>query len=163
MRRFVNYCCKIRLPFTVCSNMWNFRISMWHPMHLQLLRWVRGFFSSLINPHRTVDFSKEILFHFYHFAYFFFFYSLFFEQDILTKHKSVVAEFLEENYDEFFPYYSKLLRSENYVTKRQSVKVRLYGCLHHVFPMGGIERGERGKRREIMFEHYSFVVHYRYA
>jgi calcium binding protein 39 len=35
----------------------------------------------------------------------------------------VISEFLEENYDEFFSHYSKLLQSDNYVTKRQSVKV----------------------------------------
>ncbi|KAJ3292957.1 mo25 protein [Borealophlyctis nickersoniae] len=37
-------------------------------------------------------------------------------KDLLTKHKALVAEFLEKNYDE-------LLNSSNYVTKRQSLKL----------------------------------------
>uniref|UniRef100_A0A672PRR8 Calcium-binding protein 39-like n=1 Tax=Sinocyclocheilus grahami TaxID=75366 RepID=A0A672PRR8_SINGR len=37
-------------------------------------------------------------------------------KDLLTRHKVLVAEFLEQNYD-------KLLHSENYVTKRQSLKL----------------------------------------
>ena len=44
-------------------------------------------------------------------------------KDVLTKHKSLVAEFLEGNYDKFFNKYSSLLNSSNYVTKRQSLKV----------------------------------------
>jgi calcium binding protein 39 len=34
-----------------------------------------------------------------------------------------VATFLENNYEEFFEHYDKLLHSENYVTKRQSLKL----------------------------------------
>ena len=33
------------------------------------------------------------------------------------------ADFLETNYDRVFTEYEKLLHSENYVTKRQSLKV----------------------------------------
>ncbi len=33
------------------------------------------------------------------------------------------AQFLEKNYDRFFERYSQLLNSENYVTKRQALKV----------------------------------------
>ena len=44
-------------------------------------------------------------------------------KDVLTKHKSLVAEFLEANYDKFFTKYVVLLNSTNYVTKRQSLKV----------------------------------------
>ncbi|KAJ7406550.1 Calcium-binding protein 39-like protein [Pitangus sulphuratus] len=44
-------------------------------------------------------------------------------KDLLTRHKSLVAEFLEQNYDPIFEDYEKLLNSENYVTKRQSLKV----------------------------------------
>ncbi|XP_067947996.1 protein Mo25-like [Watersipora subatra] len=44
-------------------------------------------------------------------------------KDTLTKHKTVVAEFLEENYDRFFDYYQRLLNSENYVTRRQALKL----------------------------------------
>lgn len=41
----------------------------------------------------------------------------------MTKHKAMVAEFLEKNYDRFFTNYEVLLRSSNYVTKRQSLKL----------------------------------------
>ncbi|CAO3617766.1 unnamed protein product [Cunninghamella blakesleeana] len=44
-------------------------------------------------------------------------------KDILTKHKQMVSEFLDSNYDEFFDHYKRLLISENYVTKRQSLKL----------------------------------------
>ena len=44
-------------------------------------------------------------------------------KEVLTKHKQLVATFLENNYDEFFEHYDKLLHSENYVTKRQSLKL----------------------------------------
>lgn len=44
-------------------------------------------------------------------------------KDLLTRHKILCAEFLEKNYDKFFGHYSKLLHSENYVTKRQSLKL----------------------------------------
>eukprot|EP00128_Syssomonas_multiformis_P014129 Colp12_sorted_trinity150504_noHs@4704 len=46
-------------------------------------------------------------------------------KDLLTKHKALCAEFLEKNYDKFFSagLYTKLLNSENYVTKRQSLKL----------------------------------------
>ena len=51
-------------------------------------------------------------------------------KDLLTKHKILCAEFLERNYDRIFELYDRLLHSENYVTRRQSLKVRvckLYG------------------------------------
>ncbi|GAU97820.1 hypothetical protein RvY_09051 [Ramazzottius varieornatus] len=44
-------------------------------------------------------------------------------KDLLTKHKIIVAEFLEANYDKFFQHYQKLLDSDNYVTRRQSLKL----------------------------------------
>ncbi|XP_058293865.1 calcium-binding protein 39-like isoform X1 [Hylobates moloch] len=44
-------------------------------------------------------------------------------QDLLTRHKVLVADFLEQNYDTIFEDYEKLLQSENYVTKRQSLKL----------------------------------------
>ncbi|CAG8494484.1 2519_t:CDS:2 [Ambispora leptoticha] len=44
-------------------------------------------------------------------------------KDILTRHKTLVAEFLDKNYDKFFEHYTKLLNSGNYVTKRQSLKL----------------------------------------
>jgi calcium binding protein 39 len=44
-------------------------------------------------------------------------------KELLTRHKSVCAEFLEANYDRFFGLYQSLLNSTNYVTKRQSLKL----------------------------------------
>ena len=47
----------------------------------------------------------------------------FLSQDLLTVHKNTAAQFLEKNYDRFFSDYRKLLKSDNYVTRRQSLKV----------------------------------------
>lgn len=44
-------------------------------------------------------------------------------KDLLTQHKPLAAEFLERNYERVFELYSALLKSTNYVTKRQSLKV----------------------------------------
>jgi len=44
-------------------------------------------------------------------------------KEILTKHKPIVAEFLEKNYDQFFEQYTILLNSVNYVTRRRSLKL----------------------------------------
>ncbi|EPS58963.1 hypothetical protein M569_15850, partial [Genlisea aurea] len=45
-------------------------------------------------------------------------------KELLTRHKSTVAEFLSKNYDWFFvEYNSKLLESANYLTRRQAVKL----------------------------------------
>ncbi|KAL8461607.1 hypothetical protein ACS0TY_032111 [Phlomoides rotata] len=45
-------------------------------------------------------------------------------KELLTRHKSTVAEFLSKNYDWFFEAYnSKLLASDNYITRRQAVKL----------------------------------------
>jgi len=44
-------------------------------------------------------------------------------KDLLTVHKNVAATFLENNYERFFTDYKKLLVSENYVTRRQSLKL----------------------------------------
>lgn len=41
----------------------------------------------------------------------------------MTRHKRVVAQYLSEHYQPFFEAYNKLLRSSNYVTRRQSLKV----------------------------------------
>ncbi|CAD6579807.1 MAG: hypothetical protein CYPHOPRED_001013 [Cyphobasidiales sp. Tagirdzhanova-0007] len=43
--------------------------------------------------------------------------------ELLTRHKPMVAEFLDKNYDEFFSNYAVLVSSDNYVTKRQSLKL----------------------------------------
>ncbi|GAX75482.1 hypothetical protein CEUSTIGMA_g2925.t1 [Chlamydomonas eustigma] len=44
-------------------------------------------------------------------------------KDLLTRHKGVVALYLQEHYAEFFAAYMKLLQSSNYVTRRQSLKL----------------------------------------
>lgn len=44
-------------------------------------------------------------------------------KDLLTVHKNSAATFLETNYDRFFTDYKKLLTSDNYVTRRQSLKL----------------------------------------
>ncbi|XP_033118756.1 calcium-binding protein 39-like isoform X1 [Anneissia japonica] len=44
-------------------------------------------------------------------------------KDLLTKHKLLAAEFLELNYNKVFEHYQKLLDSDNYVTRRQSLKL----------------------------------------
>lgn len=43
-------------------------------------------------------------------------------KDLLTKHETVVAEFLGSHYDQFFELYSRLLLSTNYLTRRQAMK-----------------------------------------
>lgn len=44
-------------------------------------------------------------------------------KELLTRHKPMVAEYLEKNYDRFFTAYTTLVLSSNYVTKRQSLKL----------------------------------------
>ncbi|KAK1558861.1 hypothetical protein Q3G72_007507 [Acer saccharum] len=45
-------------------------------------------------------------------------------KELLTRHKSTVAEFLSKNYEWFFAEYnSKLLESSNYITRRQAIKL----------------------------------------
>jgi calcium binding protein 39 len=45
-------------------------------------------------------------------------------KELLTRHKSTVADFLSKNYDWFFAEYnSKLLESTNYITRRQGIKL----------------------------------------
>ncbi|KAI6205173.1 hypothetical protein M3Y94_00762600 [Aphelenchoides besseyi] len=44
-------------------------------------------------------------------------------KDLVTKHKTLCAEFLEKNYDRFFNAYQHLLLSDNYVVRRQSLKL----------------------------------------
>lgn len=44
-------------------------------------------------------------------------------KDLLTRHKAIVAVYLQEHYVEFFQHYQKLLQSANYVVRRQSLKL----------------------------------------
>ncbi|KAD6794405.1 hypothetical protein R6Q59_025080 [Mikania micrantha] len=48
-------------------------------------------------------------------------------RELLTRHKSTVAEFLTRNYDWFFQEYNSLLESSNYITRRNAV--RLLGAM----------------------------------
>ena len=40
-------------------------------------------------------------------------------KDLLTRHKGIVATYLQEHYVEFFAAFMKLLQSSNFVTRRQ--------------------------------------------
>jgi calcium binding protein 39 len=44
-------------------------------------------------------------------------------KDLLTKHKILSADFLDANYDKVFTHYQRLLNSDNYVTRRQALKL----------------------------------------
>eukprot|EP00953_Heterococcus_sp_UTEX-ZZ885_P015498 8725-Heterococcus_DN1.PRE.5 len=44
-------------------------------------------------------------------------------RDLLTRNKGVASEFLSERFDTVFAKYNVLLTSENYVTRRQSLKL----------------------------------------
>lgn len=46
-------------------------------------------------------------------------------KDVLTRHKPMVADFLSRNFDRVLTQYGTLLNSQNYVTRRQSIKVSL--------------------------------------
>ncbi|THH31634.1 hypothetical protein EUX98_g2525 [Antrodiella citrinella] len=44
-------------------------------------------------------------------------------KETLTRHKTMVAEYLDKNYERFFSTFTTLIMSSNYVTKRQSLKL----------------------------------------
>jgi len=44
-------------------------------------------------------------------------------KETLTRHKTMVADYLDKNYDRFFSSFTTLILSTNYVTKRQSLKL----------------------------------------
>jgi calcium binding protein 39 len=46
-------------------------------------------------------------------------------KELLTTHK-IITDFLEKNYDKFFDEYSKLITSEKFLTKTQSIKVLFF-------------------------------------
>ncbi|KTW30440.1 uncharacterized protein T551_01723 [Pneumocystis jirovecii RU7] len=50
-------------------------------------------------------------------------------KELITRHKNISADFLQNNYDNFFQKYTDLLKSSNYVTKRQSIKVGILSIL----------------------------------
>ena len=55
-------------------------------------------------------------------------------QELLTRHKILCADFLEANYDSVFDHYQRLLNSENYVTRRQALKVNVHMLLFSWHP-----------------------------
>lgn len=44
-------------------------------------------------------------------------------KDLLSRHKTLCATYMENSFDTFFQHYTKLLNSKNYVAKRQSLKL----------------------------------------
>ena len=44
-------------------------------------------------------------------------------KDLLTRHKELASKFFSTHYDQVFRKYDRLLTSENYVTRRQSLKL----------------------------------------
>jgi len=44
-------------------------------------------------------------------------------KQLLTKNKKTVSKYLDQNYQKFFDQYNDLIKSDNYVTKRQSLKL----------------------------------------
>lgn len=44
-------------------------------------------------------------------------------KDLLTRHKKVVAEYLDSNFEQFFARYNQGLKSKNYMTRRQLLKL----------------------------------------
>lgn len=52
-------------------------------------------------------------------------------KELLTRNRTMSAEFLVANYDKFFQHYHNLLNSENYVTRRQALKLLSELLLEH--------------------------------
>eukprot|EP01027_Heterolobosea_sp_BB2_P010764 GEZU01015759.1.p1 GENE.GEZU01015759.1~~GEZU01015759.1.p1 ORF type:complete len:277 (-),score=48.63 GEZU01015759.1:430-1260(-) len=52
-------------------------------------------------------------------------------KELLSKHKSLCSDFFDKNFDTFFGHYKALLESQNYVTRRQSLKVTSPSPLTH--------------------------------
>ncbi|KAH8816307.1 conidiophore development protein-like protein hymA [Xylogone sp. PMI_703] len=70
-------------------------------------------------------------------------------RDILTKHKQIVAQYLTTNFDLFFDKYNNVLvKSESYVTKRQSIKLLgeiLLDRANYAVMTAYVDRGEHLK------------------
>lgn len=47
----------------------------------------------------------------------------FFYQKLLTNDRKLCAEYLEANYDQMFTHFHQLLKSKNYVTRSQSMRL----------------------------------------
>ncbi|KAH8601356.1 conidiophore development protein-like protein hymA [Bisporella sp. PMI_857] len=70
-------------------------------------------------------------------------------RDLLTKHKQIVAQYLSTNFDRFFDQYNNVLvKSESYVTKRQSIKLLgeiLLDRANYAVMTAYVDRGEHLK------------------
>lgn len=44
-------------------------------------------------------------------------------RELLLQHKKTIPNFLDHEYEKFFDSYRRMLRSDNYVTKRQSLRL----------------------------------------
>ncbi|KIN01471.1 hypothetical protein OIDMADRAFT_104031 [Oidiodendron maius Zn] len=70
-------------------------------------------------------------------------------RELLTKHKQVVAQYLSTNFDLFFDKYNNILvKSESYVTKRQSIKLLgelLLDRANYAVMTAYVDRGEHLK------------------
>ncbi|TVY25546.1 Conidiophore development protein [Lachnellula hyalina] len=70
-------------------------------------------------------------------------------RDLLTKHKTIVAQYLSTNFDLFFNKYNTMLvQSQNYVTKRQSIKLLgeiLLDRANYAVMTAYVDRGEHLK------------------
>lgn len=70
-------------------------------------------------------------------------------QELLTKHKQIVAQYLSTNFDLFFDKYNNILvKSDSYVTKRQSIKLLgeiLLDRANYAVMTAYVDRGEHLK------------------
>jgi calcium binding protein 39 len=70
-------------------------------------------------------------------------------QELLTRHKQIVAQYLSTNFDLFFDKYNNILvKSESYVTKRQSIKLLgeiLLDRANYTIMTAYVDRGEHLK------------------
>lgn len=97
--------CSTRTISTTCSAMWKSLPSTLPPTLSPLSKSVP--LSCLLSSHAPLTWLLCSLF-----------------QDLLTRHKILCAEFLDANYDRVFTaHYQRLLNSDNYVTRRQALKV----------------------------------------
>lgn len=46
-------------------------------------------------------------------------------KEVLTRHKTLAANFMDKNFDQFFEKYNVMVKSDNYLTKRQSLKASI--------------------------------------
>lgn len=104
MKRWPKLCC-IQMSSSIFSVMLKCQRSTLHQMHFLRSRYVLFTLPSSLSLPRWRGLIDL------------------YSQELLTRHKMLCAEFLEANYDQVFTHYQQLLNSENYVTRRQSLKL----------------------------------------